>query len=788
MANEINIGINTTSDLSGLNQVDESVKSLRTQLKEAQANVAALSEKFGATSQQAVAAAKSAASLKDKIGDAKSLTDAFNPDAKFKAVTGALTGVAGGFSAVTGAMGLFGAESKEVQQAILKVQSAMALASGLQALGESADAFKNMKTVAVDAFKAIKAGIGSTGIGLLLVALGAIVAYWDDIIGAVSGVSAEQKKLNKSTEDNLKTQKSKLDTINAQDATMKLQGKSEREILKIKQAATKEVYIAAKAQLENTITTTKAQVEASKRNKEILKGTLEFLTAPLAVLLKGVDAVGKALGKNFGLEEGLYGGISKLVFNPEEIQKNADKVIEEQKLGLVKLKNEMDNYELQRKELDKKSNEEAANRRAEAQKKRDEQQKITDEKAKERAEKSKELLAQQLKEQEELLANSEVKKEDLRNKRAKKEIEDTVLKKDQILALANEEANHIRLLEEAKTKDKEAAYQKEIEIQNTRDIGFEEDLNKQLEHYEEIFAIQVKFGKSTVETQIQIDKTKEALRKENYNKELESLTAQYTNLENDLVKQEEFNKKKLELQKLYGEKTLETENAIVEGKAKLSKKEIDNRAATIDAVGKMAVAGAEIGNFIADSLKANAGKDKQRQKTAIRVGAASSIAGVIGSTASANAGFLANPASISTMGLAAAVPIATNIASSLVAVANIIQQKNKAIAEIDNASDSSDGGDVAKPTSKFATGGMVTGMGTSTSDSIMARLSNGESVINAKSTAMFGNLLSNINQAGGGVAFGNQNNANPIFKTYVVASEMTSQIEANLKLKQIARL
>jgi hypothetical protein len=79
-------------------------------------------------------------------------------------------------------------------------------------------------------------------------------------------------------------------------------------------------------------------------------------------------------------------------------------------------------------------------------------------------------------------------------------------------------------------------------------------------------------------------------------------------------------------------------------------------------------------------------------------------------------------------------------------------------------------------------------MGTSTSDSIMANLSNGESVINAKSTAMFGNLLSNINQAGGGVGFGTQNNANPIFKTYVVASEMTSQIEANLKLKQIARL
>jgi hypothetical protein len=151
----------------------------------------------------------------------------------------------------------------------------------------------------------------------------------------------------------------------------------------------------------------------------------------------------------------------------------------------------------------------------------------------------------------------------------------------------------------------------------------------------------------------------------------------------------------------------------------------------------------------------------------------------------ANSGFLANPASVSTLGLAAAAPIAASIASSTIAIANILNEKNKAIREIDDAG----GAEAAKPSgSKFATGGLVTGMGTSTSDSIIANLSNGESVINAKSTAMFGNLLSNINQAGGGVAFGNQNNANPIFKTYVVASEMTSQIEANLKLKQIARL
>lgn len=97
---------------------------------------------------------------------------------------------------------------------------------------------------------------------------------------------------------------------------------------------------------------------------------------------------------------------------------------------------------------------------------------------------------------------------------------------------------------------------------------------------------------------------------------------------------------------------------------------------------------------------------------------------------------------------------------------------------------------------KLAGGGLVSGSGTSTSDSIPARLSNGESVINARSTAMFTPLLSAINQAGGGkpFAFGgvvspqevvaqqqsasliqalSQSQGQPI-KTYVVAQDMTS--------------
>lgn len=52
---------------------------------------------------------------------------------------------------------------------------------------------------------------------------------------------------------------------------------------------------------------------------------------------------------------------------------------------------------------------------------------------------------------------------------------------------------------------------------------------------------------------------------------------------------------------------------------------------------------------------------------------------------------------------------------------------------------------------KFASGGLVTGPGTGTSDSIPARLSNGESVMTARATEMFAPILSSFNMMGGGV-------------------------------------
>ena len=355
MAQE-NVGININVQSNG----EKALGSLKQQLREATAEVQALSEKFGATSQQAVEAAKRASELKDQIGDSKNLIDAFNPDTKFKAFSQTLGAVAGGFAAVQGALGLLGAEGEDVQKTLAKVQSALALSQGLEQLGDLGDAFKNLKTVAVDSFKAIKAAIGSSGIGLLVLALAAIVAYWDEIKAAVTGVSLEQKKLTEETNKNAKAQQEKLSAIDSQENILKLQGKSEREILGIKIKQTDEVIKATEQQIAQQKIVVKAQLEAEKRNKEILQGILRFLFAPISLILSTVDQVGKVLGKDFKLEEKFSGGIAGLVFDPEETEKKGKETLAALDKSLNDLKNKRAGYQLSIQAIDKQAADQAA--------------------------------------------------------------------------------------------------------------------------------------------------------------------------------------------------------------------------------------------------------------------------------------------------------------------------------------------------------------------------------------------------------------------------------------------
>ena len=263
------MAIEKVIDIKVQGNADQAVGSLRSQLREAQAEVAALSDKFGVTSVEAAQAARKAAELKDQIGDAKALTDAFNPDAKFKALSSSLAGVAGGFAAAQGGMALFGIESENVQATLLKVQSAMALSQGIQAVGESVDSFRQLSAVvqssstfqkinsAVTAaaaviqrvftgavnttaasFVTLKAAIVSTGIGALVVGIGYLVSKMNEGADAAKELTKEQEALNRQLEytKQLSADAAKLIDYQTQRelANAKERGASDKELTRIK--------------------------------------------------------------------------------------------------------------------------------------------------------------------------------------------------------------------------------------------------------------------------------------------------------------------------------------------------------------------------------------------------------------------------------------------------------------------------------------------------------------------------------------------------------------------------
>lgn len=329
--------------------LDADVKPLKKQLREATQELQLARQRYGEFSTEAVNAAQKVAGIRDEIDAANEAAQLFDPGKRFQALTTAASTAAGGIAAVQGAMALFGGESQEVEKALLKVQSAMALSQGLSQLKDISKVGEQLKisfkglTTGVNGFK--KALI-ATGIGALVVAVGLLVTYWEDILGLVNGVGSEQKKLNEATQKDLEANKEKLDAIDGQANQLKLQGKSEEDILKMKIAQTDEAIKAAEINLQNAEATKQAQVEASMRNKAILQGLIAMVTAPITAVLVGIDLIGKAAGQNFNLAEGFTGGIAEMVFDPEAVAMEGDKTIKEAQAQLNQLKEKRAGFEL----------------------------------------------------------------------------------------------------------------------------------------------------------------------------------------------------------------------------------------------------------------------------------------------------------------------------------------------------------------------------------------------------------------------------------------------------------
>jgi hypothetical protein len=659
---------------------------------------------------------------------------------------------------------------------MLKLQGALALTQGLAALEDLPNAFKNIKTAGVSAFNAIKTAIGATGIGLLLVALGAIYAYWEDITAAVSGVTAEQKKLNAASEANLKNQQSQLDAISAQENLLKLQGKSEEEILNLKIAETDQVIAAAEANIGAMEATKKAQVEASKRNKEILKGMVDFISLPLTLLLESIDRAGKVFGKDFGLREGFKESVANLIFDPDEVAKKADKTIEEARKGLTKLKNDQAGFKLQIKEIRKK---EVADAKAQT----DEENKAYLEALKERQKAEDELYAAKAQtddererrslERKQQRATEELQAEIDRYEKLKKltkEQEATLVELKKTLGikvLTDKEAMDDLLLKQAeKAKEKQVAATKD-EFEKTK--GYLEDYYKARE-------IEIlNSGKTEEEIADALEQNELA--------RLDSLKIAYGDYSQSVVDLDLEKAQKLA-------KIREEESADVKKK---EEEKIAARQAARDAT--IELASSTVSQILSleqaalqASLSNTALSEEEREKIAkesFEKQKKLQIALALIDSAKTVTSILAQYPKFDG-GIAMFAALATTAVTLGFAIAKIqaVQYESP-----NKTSSSKPGGSSASP-STYAAGGLLSGRshdlgGIRTS---MGELEGGEFVMNRRATANFLPLLEAINSIGNTNAADVPMAQTPIVKTYVVATDMTSQQEANARLNALARL
>ena len=276
---------------------------------------------------------------------------------------------------------------------------------------------------------------------------------------------------------------------------------------------------------------------------------------------------------------------------------------------------------------------------------------------------------------------------------------------------------------------------------------------------EQKLLIRQKYAKLTEDlndeyTNLAIQKTQDALRLE-YENRINELALQG---ENTLALEVEMKQKELEtLHQLEGEsdaefkaRMLEAQRAYVDAKKALADYEVEIEQAKYESMAT--VTGALSGLFeeIAeeDSGLAQFAKALALAEIAINTGKA-----IAAGTAQAMS--VPYPANL--------VAIATTVATVLTNITSAI--KTVKSAKVPNAG-------------SFASGGYISGPGTGTSDSMTARVSNGESVNNALSTSLFAPLYSALNQLGGGVPIVAGNTSNQIAGEEMLARAVARGVSA----------
>lgn len=139
----------------------------------------------------------------DSMDDAKRASADFGD--RMGVVAEAQTNLNGIFQSTIGIFALMGAESQDLAKiwGVFMAGSSLiqGILNGLDGFGKAMNGLKltfsnNIKQIKlfIKSLNGVKAAIAATGIGLLVVALGTLIAYWDDVSKAIFGTNDEMEK------------------------------------------------------------------------------------------------------------------------------------------------------------------------------------------------------------------------------------------------------------------------------------------------------------------------------------------------------------------------------------------------------------------------------------------------------------------------------------------------------------------------------------------------------------------------------------------------------------------
>lgn len=217
------MAIEKVIDINIQSNADEKILTLKQQLKAAKAEVIALSDAFGLTSQEAIQAAERAAELSHEIANANKLVKTFNPSATLNSTTTALGSVKEGFEVAASSLHTFGFESKGLEGTLGKLGVAMELTQGVTAIQESATAYRNLgatlKSYSI-VQKLITAGqwlwntaIMANPIGAIIIAITGLIAAGVALTNYFKASAAESERNTKAVKNNEKALESQSKTL-----------------------------------------------------------------------------------------------------------------------------------------------------------------------------------------------------------------------------------------------------------------------------------------------------------------------------------------------------------------------------------------------------------------------------------------------------------------------------------------------------------------------------------------------------------------------------------------------